>query len=95
MGSGQVQGTGSSASNTSLNTNTVYNNNGQASVQVSGKGDATGHNKTYAINIDTNGQLSNPNGVNNSENFLEYLTFLDEIVGNNYNTLKQLSFNYE
>ncbi|VDK55156.1 unnamed protein product [Anisakis simplex] len=66
MGSGQVQGTGSSASNTSLNTNTVYNNDGQASVQVSGKGDATGHNKTYAINIDTNGQLSNPNGVNNT-----------------------------
>uniref|UniRef100_A0A0M3IAM0 Autotransporter outer membrane beta-barrel domain-containing protein n=1 Tax=Ascaris lumbricoides TaxID=6252 RepID=A0A0M3IAM0_ASCLU len=63
---GQVQGSGTENSNTSLLTNSAYDGNGQTSVEVNGKGNAAGSNQTSALTINTNGQLSNSNGLNNT-----------------------------
>uniref|UniRef100_A0A914ZD61 Uncharacterized protein n=1 Tax=Parascaris univalens TaxID=6257 RepID=A0A914ZD61_PARUN len=63
---GQVQGSGTQNFKTSLLTDTAHDGNGQTLVFVNGEGNATGNSQTSALNINTNGQLSNSNGLNNT-----------------------------
>lgn len=70
IGNGAIEGTGSAASNASIVANTNYNGNGQGNVIVKGQGSSSSNNgQATALDINSNADFANTNGVASCEFF--------------------------